>query len=291
MQKNKPIKKRQPQIAPVLLGLVVFACTIISPMIVENKWLHSYTEMITSMSISSSSINSFILTADEEYALQLYMYKQRTSYIQNASDVVQFMKVFDSFIYSNDALMTNPNGISFIDANESVKEELLQPYYNLSGSNLVYGALRDVVQLFNASGGIKRHVYLAHFNENWGLFSDPVPNRTVDWGKWIGRFNRSIDDLWWYLNHTNLSAIVTVQHQWLDHPKVISMPLGSKIPDALAVEVNKPMVNRSTLLLIAQSDWGDRKAIAERVIANFNGTIRNRYREEGTNYFDLLRDA
>jgi hypothetical protein len=69
------------------------------------------------------------------------------------------------------------------------------------------------------------------------------------------------------------------------------MPLGSKIPDALAVEVNKPMVNRSTLLLIAQSDWGDRKAIAERVIANFNGTIRNRYKEEGTNFFDLLRDA
>lgn len=296
MQKTKPIKNRQPQIAPVLLGLVVFACVIISPMIVENKWLYSYTEMITSMSISSISSGSVlhhtvILTADEEYALQLYMYKQRTAHIQNASDVVQFMKVYDSFIDSNDALMTNPNGRSFIEANESEKEELLQPYYNLSGSNLVYGSLRDVVQLFNASGGIKRHVYLAHFNENWGLFSDPVLNRTVNWGKWSGHYQGFNDDLWWYLNHTNLSAIVTVQHQWLDHPKVISMPLGSKSPDTLVLEVNKPMVNRSTLLLIAQSDFGDRNAIAERVIANFNGTIRNRYKEEGTNFFDLLRDA
>jgi hypothetical protein len=37
-----------------------------------------------------------------------------------------------------------------------------------------------------------------------------------------------LDDLWWYLNHTNVSAIFTIQHQWLDHPKVFSVPLGSQ---------------------------------------------------------------
>jgi hypothetical protein len=55
--------------------------------------------------------------------------------------------------------------------------------------------------------------------------------------------------------------------------------------------MNKPFMNRTTLLLLAQSDFGGRPAIAERVIANFNSTIKNRYHEEGTNFFHLLRES
>lgn len=100
-----------------------------------------------------------------------------------------------------------------------------------------------------------------------------------------------MDDFWWYLNHTNVSAIFTIQHQWLDHPKVFSVPLGTRTSERLVQEINKPLLNRTNLLLIAQSEFNGRPAIAKSVIANFNGTIRNRYHEEGVNYFDLVRDS
>lgn len=287
---QQPIKRRTSQFPVILLGVVILI-GVIRAILSESKWMHNYSLQIAS--IKGSDGNAKPLIADDEYALQLYMYNQRTSHIQNPSDVVDHVKLYTHFIDSNELQVVN-GWTEYMEANESAKEEFLQPFSNLSRGNLIYGDLCTVIRSFRVSGGIKRHVLMAHWNENWGLFLDPVPNRTVDWGKWIGHYLKTgcdLDDLWWYLNHTNVSAIFTVQHQWLDHPKVFSVPLGSQKSASFHLEVNKPFMNRTTLLLLAQSDFGGRPAIAERVIANFNGTIKNRYREEGTNYFDLLRES
>lgn len=113
-------------------------------------------------------------------------------------------------------------------------------------------------------------------------------------GDWEAHFNSagcSKDDLWWYLNHTNASAIFTVTHQWLDHPKIISLPLGLDNTKLVSQDIHdKSTPNRSELLLIAQSHDLGRDAIAERVIANFNGTINNNYRD-GTDYWQNLRQS
>ena len=293
---QQPIKKRKPQFfTPLYLGaFVLVAGLIIRPLVVENQWLHGYILATTTVITGHNNNHHIILTADDEYALQLYLYNQRTALLQNASDFVDHSKLYTDFIDSKEMQVVN-GWTSYLEANESAKEEYLQPFSNLSRGNLIYGDLCGVIQAFRMTGGIKRHVLLGHWNENWGFFSVAVPNRTVDWGKWRGGQLNNIcdmDDFWWYLNHTNVSAIFTVQHRWLDqHPKVFSVPLGTKIGTQLALEVNKPLLNRTTLLLIAQSEFGGRPAIAESVIANFNGTIKNRYREEGTNFFDLLRDS
>ena len=113
-------------------------------------------------------------------------------------------------------------------------------------------------------------------------------------GDWEAHFNSagcSKDDLWWYLNHTNVKAIFTVTHQWLDHPKIISLPLGLANTKLVSQDIHdKSTPNRSELLLIAQSHSSSRDAIAERVIANFNGTINNNYRD-GTDYWQNLRQS
>ena len=271
---------------------MLVAGVILWPIVIESQWLHGYQLLTTT---TTTVRDHMILTADDEYALHLYMYNQRTAFLRNASDFVDHWKLYTDFIDSKEMQVIH-GWTKYLEAtNESARDEYLQPFSNLSTGNLIYGDLCGAIQAFRLTGGIKRHVLLGHWNENWGLFSVAVPNRTVDWGKWRGSLLHDIcnmDDFWWYLNHTNVSAIFTIQHQWLDHPKVFSVPLGTQKSTQLALEVNKPLLNnRTTLLLIAQSEWGGRPAIAESVIANFNGTIKNRYREEGTNFFDLLRES
>jgi hypothetical protein len=98
-----------------------------------------------------------------------------------------------------------------------------------------------------------------------------------------------MDDIWYYLNHTNLSAIVTTQHQWLDHPKIISVPLGQQSNAADALQT-RPMLNRTNLLLISSSESETRTPIYNRIIANFNGTIKNR-KGDGSDYFENLMNS
>jgi hypothetical protein len=91
-----------------------------------------------------------------------------------------------------------------------------------------------------------------------------------------------------------------VTHQWLDHPKVFSLPLGIKrevtarVSQELTLQGTRGFNfnNRTELLLIAQSEFQHRPLIAEHVIANFNGTIRNRYKfEDRSEYWQNLQRA
>ena len=112
------------------------------------------------------------------------------------------------------------------------------------------------------------------------------------WVKKLQVMGCTMDDFWWYVNHTNMSAIFTTTHQWLDHPKIFSLPLGVVDSGQISHAVHgKLESNRSNLLLIAQSDgMHHRQVIAERVIANFNGTIKNRYKD-GSDYYKNLRES
>ena len=75
------------------------------------------------------------------------------------------------------------------------------------------------------------------------------------WVKKLQVMGCTMDDFWWYVNHTNMSAIFTTTHQWLDHPKIFSLPLGVVDSGQISHAVHGMLEsNRSNLLLIAQSD-------------------------------------
>lgn len=183
-------------------------------------------------------------------------------------------------------------------ANASAKQNYLDIFINPNRGDIIVGGVCHTYLAFSETGGIKRpHVLIAGINENWGEFSTPVPNRTVDWGEWRGHFKRNgcqEEDLWAYLDHENVSAVFTTTHQFLDHPKVFSVPLGVKGPDIL-IELQQRMdaPNRTELLVINHGDFQHRPAIAKSVIANFNGTIENGYRSRGgkDEFRDSLRHA
>ena len=152
----------------------------------------------------------------------------------------------------------------------------------------------DAILFFRATNGVRRHVLISHMNENWGAFSMHIPDRTIDWSTWgYGLFKEAgctDDDLWWYLNHPNVSAVFTTTHQNLDHPKVLPLPLGvttsakPRLAQELTLQGTKTINSRTELLLIANREFLHRRKIVKRVIANFNGTIRNRFKD-GSDYF------
>jgi len=250
------------------------------------------------------------LTLEYQSLLYQYMYNQRRALINESSvidmqltqDTINYpsgSRFIENFFGSDIEMVNSWNKISSF--NETARNSYLEDFANPdSGGDLLCGRLCDTIQLFRKTNGVRRHVLFSHLNENWGAFSTPVPNRTVDWGKWEVHFERegcTIEDLWWYLNHTNVSAIFTTTHQWLDHPKVFSLPLGIKNPgkrriveDLTSTQKNMTLADRTELLLIAQSHSSGRDMITEHVIANFNGTIKNKYKD-GSDYFGNLRHA
>ncbi|KAL7459547.1 hypothetical protein ACHAWC_011342 [Mediolabrus comicus] len=248
------------------------------------------------------------------YAQYQYMYNQRRALI-NESSVIDMHFSDSSYPPSHSGFIDHVFGKDIqevkswkdiLSLNETARNSYLEDFANpdVTGRDLLCGRLCDTIQLFQKINGVRRHVLISQLNENWGAFSTPVPNRTVDWGKWEGHFKREgckVEDLWWYLNHTNVSAVFTTTHQWLDHPKVFSLPLGirdrSKSPgkrkiveDLTTIQKNMTLADRTELLLIAQAKSESRNAIAEHVISNFNGTIKNKYRD-GSDYLGNLRHA
>lgn len=191
--------------------------------------LNSYRPKSSTPNISS------LQNKEEQY---MYMYNQRRALINELS-------MIDMGFAEKEALPSRSmqhyfgNEIQILKSwrdvsswNETERGVYLREFANPTQhghGDLFYGGLCDTILVFRATNGVRRHVLISHLNENWGAFSTHVPNRTVDWGNWDGHFKAAgctTDDLWWYLNHTNVSAVFTVTHQWLDHPKALSLPLG-----------------------------------------------------------------
>lgn len=182
------------------------------------------------------------------------------------------------------------------ESNETIRLEYLRNYTDSTSSDVVHSAgVCDAIHVFKATNSTKKHILIAGINENWGAFSTTVPNRTVDWGEWSGHFQRegcTMDDLWYYLNHTNLGAIFTTTHQWLNHPKIFSIPLGvtPEIFHVIEDNLDSPLPNKTELLFLSLSPSSTRIPITNRIIQNFNGTIKNKYKD-GSHYFGEMNKA
>ncbi|GFH59587.1 hypothetical protein CTEN210_16063 [Chaetoceros tenuissimus] len=182
------------------------------------------------------------------------------------------------------------------EANETTRLEYFRNYTDGTSSDVVHSVgVCDAIHVFKATNSTKKHILIAGINENWGAFSTPVPNRTVDWGEWTEHFYSegcTMDDLWQYLNHTNLGAIFTTTHQWLNHPKIFSIPLGVKqnILHVIEDNLDSPLPNKTELLFLSLSSSSTRIPITNRIIQNFNGTIKNKFKD-GSHYFGEMNKA
>lgn len=61
-------------------------------------------------------------------------------------------------------------------------------------------------------------------NENWGMFSTYLPNRTADWGSCCSEKDYGI--LKKMLDHHKLLMFVVTQHANYSHPKILTLPRG-----------------------------------------------------------------
>jgi hypothetical protein len=108
----------------------------------------------------------------------------------------------------------------------------------------------------------------------------------VDWGEFEMHWKNNgctKNDLWGYINHPNVKAIFTTTHQNAiksPHPKVKPIPLGISEGQAKVVgeKLHAGMLNCTKLLTINFNPLGTRQPIADSVIANFNGTVKNTYK-------------
>ena len=222
-----------------------------------------------------------------ERSLQQYMHQRRLALI-NESSVVQYTRVYEHFF--NETIMLLKRQFEFGDegaicpySNETTRDDFLHIFTmdlnNHGRSDILSGMLCCAIDGFFATGAIKKHVLFSMVNSNRGEFSRHVPNRTV-----YRRNNNECDghDKYYrYLNHTNVLLVVTVQHQHLDHPKVLSIPLGQQSNAAGALQKHAHpdwflSNNRTNLLLINCDASPTRKPILQRVIANFGGNITNK---------------
>lgn len=222
----------------------------------------------------------------DDYDLHLLMQERRRALV-NESTAVRFHMIYS---YFNTKAEEAQAKAWLSNTNESARDEYLQLFVDAERTDVISGDMCGSLTAFREAGGVKKHIYIGgQWGDNWGALSTPIPNRTVNWGEWLGHWKSSgcdMDDFWYYLNHTNLSAIVTTQHQWLNHPKIISVPLGQQSNAADALQT-RTMLNRTNLLLISSSESETRTPIYNRIIANFNGTIKNR-KGDGSDYFENL---
>jgi len=254
---------------------------------------------------SGPNSTSSALQTTEEDKHYMYMWNQRITLLNKSS-------VIDMGFSEREALPSRFLQQYFGDEIELVqslkevtswnntKRKAYMRSFTEGHGDLLYGGLCDTIFLFRwANNGVRRHVLISQVSENWGAFSTHVPDRTADWYKWEARLYMAgctTEDVWWYLNHTNVTAVFTTTHQVLDHPKVLSLPLGVKknaakrLSQELTLQGTTTIKNRTELLLIAISDYRHRPLIAKHVIANFNGTIQNKYKD-GSDYWENLRSA
>jgi hypothetical protein len=148
------------------------------------------------------------------------------------------------------------------------------------------------------------HVLILRMNENWGEFAIPIENRTKNLPKMLSLTGEkawkekgcSRKDILDYLDHPDTRAAVTTQHQLWAHPKLHSLPLGVKSwnPDLrrlLQVLDNSTVAQRPQLLMVNSRPRKMREEIIERVIRNFNGTVRNTFGTRYGLYLDELRQS
>ncbi len=120
-------------------------------------------------------------------------------------------------------------------------------------------------------------VFMSNLNENWGMFSMVVPNRTIDWvncctESHLYMTNRILDD-------DQVIAFFTNQHFNISHRKLISTPRGLSLQehnmrlyiwDLMYTIPDKPSKLKSALVYTASSNWGYRPILKECILSKLN---------------------
>lgn len=137
------------------------------------------------------------------------------------------------------------------------------------------------------------HVLFTYLNENWGGFSTTVPGRTIDWGHWdsvladAGSSPAAVQN---YLADPRVKAVVTPQHTAIQHPRILSLPIGVKHSQSLLDHLRNADDLKTQELLLNNSGWRHRQQINAGVIANFDGRLYNTYGATQTEYYrSILR--
>lgn len=166
----------------------------------------------------------------DEYALQLYMHERRLSLLVSPNDthnpIFNYLQIYDHF--RKDMEFTVLEDMQCKLLNSTARTEYLKIYTDAHRGDILSGKFWDTVCCgaygFFATNGTKKHISLHPFDSNWGEFSEYIPNRSTNWGG----VNECYDEerkenlLWRYLNHTNLSAVFTVQVRYYILEKVKS---------------------------------------------------------------------
>jgi len=151
-------------------------------------------------------------------------------------------------------------------------------------------------------GGV---VLIGGGNENWGMFSEHVENRSVAWGAFSGKLKgcgKTMKDFHDFMNDPRILLWVTNQHQAAGavHPKVLSLPLGMKNnPHRIYHEgmVRYSGTKKKKLLIINNSGWKHREGVNKLVAAKFQnyGIEGNQYSvEKGKktqDYYEQIAEA
>jgi len=210
-----------------------------------------------------------------------------------------------------------PEPYDFRSANRSAVVSVGYTAYTRDSStyftgNRIGGAFIDRSIFFRYWRAVKDRIDLPFIavctlNENWGMLSTMLPNRTAGWGRCCDRPQDRI--VYEYLNHPKTLMLVTNQHVNVSHPKLMIMPRGIPLTwgftrmilwDTMRKTLHQ--TRKKKLLFAASSSWGPRpqilKCISKNVPASqFDGHVktpkggrlsRNQFYEKlGTSMFGL----
>lgn len=111
-------------------------------------------------------------------------------------------------------------------------------------------------------------------NENWGLLSTYLPNRTTTWGSCCNDKKQKM--LWDILDNENTLLFLVNQHYNMTHPKLISMPRGIPLSSGNGKRIVwdsmrfiKKYVPKNKLVFTSSSSWGPRPQITACVANKF----------------------
>ena len=130
----------------------------------------------------------------EERDLQLYMQRRRQALLNDSSvmslgafgNLPRPGRFFDDHFHGDMEFV--PAFHDVMTWNASARAAYLRAFADPGGGDLLTGGFIDAMKLFMTTNGTRRHVVIANINENWGAFSEFVPNRTTDWSYWTGHW-------------------------------------------------------------------------------------------------------
>jgi len=111
-------------------------------------------------------------------------------------------------------------------------------------------------------------------NENWGLLSTLIPNRTLNWGSCCNEQRDS--PLQEMLDHDKTLLFLVNQHYNFTHPKLLSLPRGIPIQgehtkrflwDAMRLLASH--ASKKNLVFTSSSNWGPRPQILNCIRSKF----------------------